>query len=124
MIHASVGPGNGDPLPHADIVVRPEERVEPALLGRECHREEVVVVGALLRFGEDTELHLGNLGATRQPPQSIFTNRNLRRRPSGSSDDGSSWYPAGCSQPSRSSTESVGCRSRWPTSAPLRALFQ
>src|SRR5690606_12526196 len=59
--------GEGDPgvggtrqprhRPHLEVVVRPEERVVAVRLGGSRDREELVVAGALLGFGEDAEVH-------------------------------------------------------------------
>src|SRR6266498_4981488 len=60
--------GQGDPrvggtgarvaLADALQVVGPEERVEPEILAGPGHAEEVVVGSALLRLGEDAEIHV------------------------------------------------------------------
>ncbi len=52
--------GQAVAVAHHEVVVRPEERVEAVLLGLACHREQVVVRGTLLGFGEDPEKHGDN----------------------------------------------------------------
>ena len=56
--HPRVGRARaGSALADALVVVGPEERVEAELLGRLGDREQLVVRRALLRFGEDSQLH-------------------------------------------------------------------
>src|SRR5690606_19421603 len=50
-------PGQSVAGAHGQVVVGPEEGVEAEFLGGLCHAEEVVVVRALLWFGENPQLH-------------------------------------------------------------------
>lgn len=45
------------------VVIGSEERVESAFLRPPRHREQIVVRGTLLRFGEDPQLHAATLSA-------------------------------------------------------------
>ena len=56
VIHASVGPGQARPVAHHEVVVAAEEGAEAERLGPLGHREQRVVRGALLGFGEDAEV--------------------------------------------------------------------
>jgi hypothetical protein len=47
-------------VPHHEVVVGTEERVEPALLRLAGDRQQIVVRGTLLGFGEDPEQHADN----------------------------------------------------------------
>ena len=53
VTQASVGPGRPLAVAHVQVVVGPEERVEAELLGGLGHAQQLLVVGALLRLGED-----------------------------------------------------------------------
>ena len=49
--------GPEGPFADAQVVIGPEERVEPELLRELRDREQLLVGGALLRFGEDPQSH-------------------------------------------------------------------
>ncbi len=61
--------GAGEPADrsHLQVVVGPEERVETQVLGRFGDPQQRRVVGALLWFGEDPQLHTGILPHPGQP---------------------------------------------------------
>ena len=70
-----VGRAGGAVARHVQVVVGAEERVEAEVLGGAGDREEVVVGRALLRLGEDAEVHASN---ARRPGAS--GSRRVRRR--------------------------------------------
>jgi hypothetical protein len=56
VIQASVGPGQ-PVASHSQVGVGPEERTEAQILGGSRDAQELVIRGALLRFGEDPQLY-------------------------------------------------------------------
>ena len=60
MIQASAGPGAPSTAAHHQVVVGAEEGVETEPFRGLRHRQQVVVAGPLLGFGEDPELHAGH----------------------------------------------------------------